>query len=212
MSRCITIQGQEFRLLDYISLKQSEDLYDMCEVHNAQRVSDGRPVVVKLRYQLPSDPTEDPSDVPIIIEDGIRDFRMECQSLQDNQMLGVPVYLGHQELIQRGEHARYVPGGYLNALAMGKVPGKPVTHLRLTATEAHLIKTQLAQMFNNMRRKVYDVDDPNTEHVFFDRETQQTYFIGMSGVGKDEIMCGDTILKASKKVTMFCVDSFVIRH
>lgn len=26
-----------------------------------------------------------------------------------------------------------------------------------------------------MRRKVYDVDDPNTEHVFFDRETQQTY-------------------------------------
>ncbi|EIT76991.1 hypothetical protein AO1008_01107 [Aspergillus oryzae 100-8] len=154
MSRCITIQGQEFRLLDYISLKQSADLYDMCEVHNAQRVSDGRPVIVKLRYQ---------------------DFRMECQSLQDNQMLGVPVYLGHQELIQRGEHARFVPGGYLNALVMGKVPGKPVTHLRLTATEADLIKTQLAQMLNNMRRKVYDVDDPNTEHVFFDRETQQTY-------------------------------------
>ncbi|KAJ1711135.1 hypothetical protein NYO67_6707 [Aspergillus flavus] len=162
--------------------------------------------------QLPSDPEEDPSDVPIIIEDGIRDFRMEYQSLQDNQMLGVPVYLGHQELIQRGEHARFVPGGYLNALVMGKVPGKPVTHLRLTATEADLIKTQLAQMFNNMRRKVYDVDDPNTEHVFFDRETQQTYFIGMSGVGKDETMCGDTILKTSKKVTMFCVDSFVIRH
>ncbi|KAE8331036.1 hypothetical protein BDV39DRAFT_201626 [Aspergillus sergii] len=210
MSRSITIQGQEFKLLEIISLKKSEDLYDISLVHNAQRVSDGKLVIIKLRYQLPSNPREVPSDVPVIIEDGKRDFRMECRSLQANQMLGVPVYLGHQELKQEGEHSWYLPGGYLNALAMEKVPGEPVTHLRLTATEADLIKTQLAKMFNNMRRKVYDVGDPNTEHIFFDRKTQQTYFIGMSGVLKDEIMCLDPIVKTSKKVTMFCVDSFVI--
>ncbi|KAE8375752.1 hypothetical protein BDV26DRAFT_267208 [Aspergillus bertholletiae] len=212
MSRSITIQGQEFRLLDIISLKKSEGLYDMCEVHNAQRVSDGKPVIVKLRYQLPSNPREIPSDVPVIIEGGVADFCSECQSLQENQMPGIPIYYGHQQLIQKGEHSRYVPGGYLNALAMGKVPGEPVTYLRLTATEADLIKTQLARMFDKMRRKVYDVGCANTEHVFFDRETQQTYFIGMSGVGKDEIMCFDPIVKTSHKVTMFCIDSYVIRQ
>ncbi|KAE8140140.1 hypothetical protein BDV38DRAFT_280604 [Aspergillus pseudotamarii] len=212
MSRSITIQGHEFKLLEIISLKKSEDLYDMSEVHNAERVSDGRPVIVKLRYQLSSHPREVPSDVPIIIEDGKRDFRSECRSLQDNQMLGVPVYLGHQELIQRDEHFRYLPEGYMNALAMDKVPGEPVTYLRLTATEADLIKKQLARIFDKMRRKAYDVGSPNTEHVFFDRETQQTYFIGMSGVGKDDYVGLDPIVKTSKKVTMFCVDSFVIRR
>ncbi|KAE8412683.1 hypothetical protein BDV36DRAFT_287678 [Aspergillus pseudocaelatus] len=126
----------------------------MSEAHNAERVSDGRSVIVKLRYQ---------------------DFRSECRSLHHNQMSGVPVYLGHQELIQKDEHFRYLPDGYLNALVMDKVPGEPVTYLRLTATEADLIKNQLARMFDKMRRKAYDVGAPNTEHVFFDREAQQTY-------------------------------------
>jgi hypothetical protein len=35
------------------------------------------------------------------------------------------------------------------------------------------------------------------------------YFMGMSGVSKDEIMCFDPIVKSSHKVTMFCIDSYI---
>lgn len=60
-------------------------------------------------------------------------------------MSQVPVYYGHEELVQ-GNYDKY-PGGYLHALVMSRVPASPITEMILSPAEAVLVERQLAEIF-----------------------------------------------------------------
>ncbi|KAL1961912.1 hypothetical protein VTN77DRAFT_945 [Rasamsonia byssochlamydoides] len=168
----ITIQNENYRLGRLISERVSQELDDRTEVYESLRQRDNRPVILKLRYQRPPHPRADPQDTAAVIRSATNDFQRECHALQACQMPQVPTYYAHEELVQ-GNHDPYAEG-YLNALVMSKLTGLSIMEMTLSAVEVTLVEQQLAQIFEEIRRRGFEVGDTETEHVFLDRATNQT--------------------------------------
>ncbi|KAL1987598.1 hypothetical protein VTN96DRAFT_3198 [Rasamsonia emersonii] len=90
---------------------------------------------------------------------------------------------------------------------MSRVPASPITEMILSPAEAVLVERQLAEIFEEMRLRGFEAGDPETEHVFFDRATRRTYFIGISGVLEGQANAGQPIDSSSFMVKSFCVSS-----
>ncbi|KAL1987599.1 hypothetical protein VTN96DRAFT_3199 [Rasamsonia emersonii] len=69
-SRVITIQNENYELKTLISERVTYEIDDRTEVYSGLRQRDARPVILKLRYQRPPQPNDDPADTAAIVYSG----------------------------------------------------------------------------------------------------------------------------------------------
>ncbi|KAL1968235.1 hypothetical protein VTN77DRAFT_2070 [Rasamsonia byssochlamydoides] len=199
----ITINSQSFRLTRHIAERYHEALHERKVFFEGLRVASGDPAVVKLRVQLNPALVERPRDRPVKIDWAKDVFCKEYRALQDCEDIGfTPLFYGSEELRQGWEYE--FPGGYLNVIAMLRVPGSVTLDMEdLTENEQLLIKRQLTVILENIRLRGWEFLDPSPDKVLFDRDAGQTYLGGLGGIDEVNQAYTEPITESSTVVWMF---------
>ncbi|KAL1971281.1 hypothetical protein VTN77DRAFT_233 [Rasamsonia byssochlamydoides] len=133
------------------------------------------------------------------------DFENECKALKACESSGrTPQFLGSAEL--RQDDTDPFPGGYLRVIVMSMVRGRPVTELFavLIPEDYAIIRRQIAEILELMRRKGFVYSEHDTGQIFYDKPQRMTrYLTGLSHCDEQDPAIVPPITENSFEVKAF---------
>ncbi|KAL5341114.1 hypothetical protein BJX70DRAFT_396168 [Aspergillus crustosus] len=213
----LPIQNQLVQLVNILAETPQVHLPKRWVVFEATAPRYESPVIVKLRFKL--DPSGiSPRDLDAMRSINLRRWTDECKALRECQGSGAtPEFIASAELTQEDRHPW--PGGYMRVIIMSKVPGKDVVELgnELTDDERRIIGAQLLETLEYvgilfhvalhvyMRLRNWNFAFPQTQSIFYDRQTKKMSLVGLSQTGPDDPPeDGPPLTRDSIDVRAFC--------
>ncbi|KAE8326479.1 hypothetical protein BDV39DRAFT_205889 [Aspergillus sergii] len=167
----ITIGNHVYILEQLFSEKVDRDLGERRAVFYASRAKDGQAAVVKLRLQLHSVWLYEPRQYAHRIEWSKRIFRDEIRALRLLEPHRETPTLYDYGVLEQDDRHQY-PGGFINAIAMSKMLGKPATdYPDLSDVEGECTKHKVVQILEEIRLLGWEMDDGAPDNIIYDRLT-----------------------------------------
>ncbi|KAE8311677.1 hypothetical protein BDV41DRAFT_589430 [Aspergillus transmontanensis] len=167
----ITIGNHVYILGQLFSEKVNRDLGERRAVFYANRAKDGMEAVVKLRFQLHSMWLYEPEEYAHRIEWSKRIFRDEIRALRLLEPLRETPTLYDYGVLEQDDRHDY-PGGFINAIAMSRMPGKPATdYPDLSDVEGEGLKRKVLQILQDIRLLGWELYDGEPDNIVYDRLT-----------------------------------------
>ncbi|KAE8383749.1 hypothetical protein BDV26DRAFT_287170 [Aspergillus bertholletiae] len=176
----IRIGDHDYILVSLFSEKVDRFFGERRAVFYVNRAEDGKEAVVNLRLQLQSMWLYEPESYAEYQDWGKKIFQDEVRALQLLEPLrGIPNLYNYGVLEQTDGHE--YPGGFINAIAMSKMPGKPATdYLDLSDMEGECLRGKVAHILEDIRLLSWVLDDDAPDNIIYDFLTRAVYGVSQS--------------------------------
>ncbi|KAK1139145.1 hypothetical protein N8T08_001268 [Aspergillus melleus] len=182
----LKLQGREMLIgtntYQLVELFAERVVPEMLERHShfvARRGSDNLMCMIKLCFQShPGRATDD--EVAACAAWGKKQLERDIRALQVTESIVETPYLLEHAILRQDDIHEY-PGGYISAIVMSKMPGKPADEYDgLTTSERSLIKGRVTSILESMRLVGWKMSEGYPELVVYDRSTGNVSITGLN--------------------------------